>query len=127
MPRGVKIDNQKIQEVMASYALTNSYNATAKECGVSDKSVKKIINEHSEEFSKISEQKKEKFVEYADKLINKAMNKLEKALERDDIPVNNLTTVIGTLYDKRALAKGEMTSNTSISIKMTDEIKELSK
>lgn len=127
MARGVKIDNQKIQEVMASYALTNSYNATAKECGVSDKSVKKIINEHSEEFSKISEQKKEEFVEYADKLINKAMNKLDKALERDDIPVNNLTTVIGTLYDKRALAKGEMTSNTSISIKMTDEIKELSK
>ena len=127
MARGVKIDNQKIQEVMASYALTNSYNATAKECGVSDKSVKKIINEHSEEFSKISEQKKEEFVEYADKLINKAMNKLDKALDRDDIPVNNLTTVIGTLYDKRALAKGEMTSNTSISIKMTDEIKELSK
>ena len=127
MARGVKIDNQKIQEVMASYALTNSYNATAKECGVSDKSVKKIINEHSEEFSKISEQKKEEFVEYADKLINKAMNKLDKALERDDIPVNNLTTVIGTLYDKRALAKGEMTSNTSIFIKMTDEIKELSK
>ena len=127
MTRGVKIDNQKIQEVMASSALTNSYNATAKECGVSDKSVKKIINEHSEEFSKISEQKKEEFVEYADKLINKAMNKLDKALERDDIPVNNLTTVIGTLYDKRAFAKGEMTSNTSISIKMTDEIKELSK
>ena len=127
MARGVKIDNQKIQEVMASYALTNSYNATAKECGVSDKSVKKIINEHSEEFSKISEQKKEEFIEYADRLINKAMTKLDKALERDDIPVNNLTTVIGTLYDKRALAKGEMTSNTSISIKMTDEIKELSK
>lgn len=127
MARGVKIDNQKIQEVMVSYALTNSYNATAKECGVSDKSVKKIINEHSEEFSKISEQKKEEFVEYADRLIDKAMSKLDKALDRDDIPVNNLTTVIGTLYDKRALAKGEMTSNTSISIKMTDEIKELSK
>ena len=71
--------------------------------------------------------KKEEFVEYADRLINKAMSKLDKALDRDDIPVNNLTTVIGTLYDKRALAKGEMTSNTSISIKMTDEIKELSK
>ena len=127
MARGVKIDNQKIQEVMASYALTNSYNATAKECGVSDKSVKKIISERSEEFSKVSEQKKEEFVEYADRLINKAMAKLDKALEREDIPVNNLTTVIGTLYDKRALAKGEMTSNTSISIKMTDEIKELSK
>lgn len=131
MARGVKIDNQKIQEIIASYALTNSYNATAKECGVSANSVKNIINkqktENSEEFAKVCEEKKEEFVEYADRLINKAMSKLDKALDRDDIPVNNLTTVIGTLYDKRALAKGEMTSNTSISIKMTDEIKELSK
>ncbi len=131
MARGVKIDNQKVQEIIASYALTNSYNATAKECGVSANSVKNIINkqkaENSEEFAKVCEEKKEEFAEYADRLINKAMSKLDKALDRDDIPVNNLTTVIGTLYDKRALAKGEMTSNTSISIKMTDEIKELSK
>lgn len=131
MARGVKIDNQKIQEIIASYALTNSYNATAKETGVCANSVKNIINkqkaENSEEFAKVCEEKKEEFVEYADRLINKAMSKLDKALDRDDIPVNNLTTVIGTLYDKRALAKGEMTSNTSISIKMTDEIKELSK
>ena len=131
MARGVKIDNKKIQEVIASYALTNSYNATAKECGVSANSVKNIINkqktENSEEFAKVCKEKKEEFVEYADRLIDKAMSKLDKALDRDDIPVNNLTTVIGTLYDKRALAKGEMTSNTSIFIKMTDEIKELSK
>ena len=131
MPRGVKIDNKKVQEIIASYALTNSYNATAKECSVSANSVKNIINkqkaENSEEFAKVCEEKKEEFVEYADRLINKAMTKLDKALDRNDIPVNNLTTVIGTLYDKRALAKGEMTSNTSISIKMTDEIKELSK
>ena len=131
MARGVKIDNQKIQEIIASYALTNSYNATAKETGVCANSVKNIINkqktENADEYAKICEEKKEEFVEYADRLINKAMSKLDKALNREDIPVNNLTTVIGTLYDKRALAKGEMTSNTSISIKMTDEIKELSK
>lgn len=127
LPKGVKIDNKKIQMIMASYALTNSYNATAKECNVSDKTVKKIIEEHSEEYTKVSEQKKLEFVEYADKLIDKAMNKLDKALDREDIPVNNLTTAIGTLFDKRALAKGEATSNTSIAIKMSDEIKELSK
>ena len=131
MARGAKIDNQKIQEIIASYALTNSYNATAKETGVCANSVKNIINkqktENADEYAKICEEKKEEFVEYADRLINKAMSKLDKALNREDIPVNNLTTVIGTLYDKRALAKGEMTSNTSISIKMTDEIKELSK
>lgn len=127
LPKGVKIDNKKIQMVMASYALTNSYNATAKECHVSDKTVKKIIEEHSEEYMKVSERKKLQFAEYADKLIDKAMNKLDKALDREDIPINNLTTAIGTLFDKRALAKGESTTNSSISIKMSDEIKELSK
>lgn len=122
-----KIDNKKVQEIMTSYALTNSYNKTAKECRVSDKTVKKVISEHSEEFTKISEQKKEKFVEYADRLIYKALDKLDKELERDNIPVNNLTTVIGVLFDKKALVKGEATTNASITIKMNDEIKELSK
>ncbi len=123
----VKIDNQKIQEVMTSYAFTNSYNATAKECHVSDKTVKKIISEHSEEFAKISELKKREFSAYADRLIFKALDKLDKALDRDDIPINNLTTAIGTLFDKKALSMGQATNNTTISIKMTDEIKELSK
>ena len=60
-------------------------------------------------------------------LIDKAMKKLDKALDRKDIPINNLTTAIGTLYDKRALAKGESTSNNSITINMSEEVKELSK
>lgn len=127
MAKGVKIDNRKIQQVMASYALTNSYNATSKECNVSDKTVKKIIKEHSEEFTKVSERKKIQFVEYADKLIDKAMKKLDEALDRENIPINNLTTAIGTLYDKRALAKGESTSNNSITINMSEEVRELSK
>lgn len=123
MTSGVKADSKKIAEVIASYALTNSYNATAKKCGISDKTVKKIIENNPKQY----EEKKEKFSDYCDKLIYKALDKLEKALDRDDIPVNNLTTVIGTLYDKKALSKGENTSNTSVTIKMSDEIKELSK
>ena len=127
MSKGIKVDNKKIQQVMASYALTNSYNATSKECNVSDKTVKKIIEEHSEEFAKVSERKKLQFIEYADKLIDKAMDKLDKALDREDIPINNLTTAIATLYDKRALAKAESTSNNSLTINMSKDIKELSK
>lgn len=116
MARGVKTDNAKIAEIMTSYALTNSYNATAKECGVSDSTVKKVIQENQEEFGKVQEQKKEEFADKASKLIDKAMDKLNKALDKDDIPVNNLTTVIGTLYDKRALAKGESTDNNKVEV-----------
>lgn len=41
--------------------------------------------------------------------------------------LSEITTAIGTMYDKRALAKGENTSNQSLTIKMSDEVKELSK
>lgn len=41
--------------------------------------------------------------------------------------LSEITTAIGTMYDKRALAKGENTANQSITITMTDEVKELSK
>ena len=154
MPRGVKIDNQKIQEVMASYALTNSYNATAKECGVSDKSVKKIINEHSEEFAKVSEEKKELFSERANRIISKSLDLIEDRIdtarenqveleeiiqmvwEQDKKELNEtqkktivnkiskmqlnslseLTTALGTLYDKMRLATGESTENNKFEV-----------
>ncbi len=156
MARGVKIDNQKIQEVMASYALTNSYNATAKECGVSDKSVKKIINEHSEEFAKVSEQKKELFSDRANRIINKSLDLIEDRIDiargnqaeleeiiqmvwnmdkkelnetQKKIIVNKiskmqlnslseLTTAMGTLYDKMRLATGESTENNKFEVEI---------
>ena len=122
MARGAKIDNKKIQEVIASYALTNSYNKTAKECGVCANSVKNIINkqktENAEEYAKVCEEKKEEFASYANKLILKAMKKLDKELDKDNIPVNNLTTVIGTLYDKMRLATGESTENNKFEVEI---------
>ena len=55
------------------------------------------------------------------------MNKLDRALDKDDIAPNQLTTVIGTLVDKKRLTEGESTNNDTITIKMSDEIKDLSK
>ena len=40
--------------------------------------------------------------------------------------LNEITTAIGTLYDKRALAKGESTTNASMTIKMDKKVEELS-
>ncbi len=122
MASGVKTTTKKKVEVIKSHVRTNSYSATSKETGVSDKTVKKIVEENP----KMYEQEKESFIETTTRLLNKALDKLDKGLDRDDIPINNLTTAIGTLYDKRALAKGESTNNDSITIKMSDEIKELS-
>ncbi len=112
MVKGKKIDNETKVKAITSYAKTGNYSETAREVGIHDKTVKKAVMENP----KLYEQKKSEFIEKATKIIDKAMDNLDKALDKDDIPVNNLTTVIGTLYDKRALAKGEATTNTTFKV-----------
>ena len=41
--------------------------------------------------------------------------------------LKELSVAVGTMYDKRALAKGESTINTDINIKMSKEVEDLSK
>ena len=41
--------------------------------------------------------------------------------------LSEVTTAVGTMYDKRALAKGESTQNQTMVVKMDPEVKELSK
>ena len=147
MPRGVKTDKQKEYDVMVSYALTNSYNATSKETGVSDDTVKDIIERNYEEFRKIQEIKKEDFLNRSNRIIDKMTNLLDRrvtrALEKEDeidetidfifgidesskdmtykekvdtvkklnkLSISNLseiTTSLGTIYDKTRIALGK--------------------
>lgn len=158
MARGVKADNQLIANVMASYALTNSYNATAKQLKISDSTVKKIIMEHQEEFGKVQEQKKEEFADKANEIIDKAMillkRRFDTALNNQDqiekmiqmvfdaeepegeekltrkekldivkrlsrLELNNLseiTTSLGTLFDKMRISRGETTDNNKVEV-----------
>ena len=131
MPRGKKTSPEVIYQVMTSWAVTNNYNETARELGMAVSSVKQIVDAHKneQEFEKLRTEKKEEFSEKASRIIDKALKRLEQAIEDEEnyIPVNQLTTAIGTLYDKRALAKGESTSNTKIVIELpegTDEYAE---
>lgn len=158
MARGTKIDNKKIAEVVASYALTNNYSKTAKETGVCANSVKNIIakqkTENVEEFEKVCEEKKELFSSRANRIINKSLDliedridtarenqmELEKIIqmvwEQDKKELNEtqkkaivnkiakmqlnslseLTTAMGTLYDKMRLATGESTENNKFEV-----------
>lgn len=157
MPRGVKTNNKTKAKIMTSYALTNSYNATAKELKISDSTVKSVIENNKEEFKKVQEQKKEEFVDKASEIIDKALELLKrrynKALDNENeleelidivfkandpedgeelshkekldiakkigrLELNNLseiTTSMGTLFDKMRLAKGESTGNIKVS------------
>ena len=115
MARGKKTSPEVIYQVMTSYAITNNYNQTAKELGMSYATVKDIVqrNKDDEQFVKLQAEKREEFSDKASKLIDMLLERLETELDDEDkeIPINHITTAIGTLYDKRALAKGEMTQN----------------
>lgn len=153
MAKGAKTNNKTKAKIRASYALTNSYNATANELGISHHTVKKVIDENPEEYAKVNQQKKETFAAQAQSIIDKAMELLQrrydKALEKEKeldemisiiqtadkedmdyqeklvaikkiakLELNNLseiTTSMGTLYDKMRLEKGESTGNIKVS------------
>lgn len=120
MAKGKKTDNETIYKIMVSMFSTNNFNETSRQLKVPVKTVEKIYKENKdkEEFTKLCMQKKEEFTDKASRLIDKALKRLEEALDNkeDKIPVNNLSTVIGTLYDKRALAKGESTVNNKFEV-----------
>ena len=131
MPKGKKTDNETIYKIMISMFSTNNFSETARQLKLPESTVEKIYKENKdkEQFVKLCEEKKEDFIEKANRIIDKAMNRLEKALDDNEerFAINNLSTVIGTLVDKRNLAEGKATSNTDINIKMNKEVEELSK
>lgn len=130
MARGQKTDTETIYKIMISMFSTGNFNETSRQLDIPVNTVKNIYdnNIEKEEFVKLRTKKEDEFVEKASRIIDKALNRLERSLDdkNEKIPVNNLSTVIGTLYDKKALAKGDPTANTDIHIKMDKKVEELS-
>jgi hypothetical protein len=120
MAKGKKTDNETIYKIMISMFSTNNFSETGRQLGIATTTVEKIYKDNKDkpEFVKLCNEKKEEFTDKANRLIDKALKRLEEALDNkeDKIPVNNLSTVIGTLYDKRALAKGESTANNKFEV-----------
>lgn len=119
MAQGKKTDSQTIYNIMDSYFETRSYAQTGRNLGVPESTVEKLVKEHikDQEFRELWAKKKEDFATKADMLIYKAMDRLNKELDsQDKISVNNLSTVIGTLYDKRTIANNGGTPNVEIKI-----------
>lgn len=122
MPRGKNTPPEMIYRIMTSWAITNNVNETAKQLSIAESTVRKIVkaNRDKPEFAKMCEEKRADFSKKADRIIDKALNRLEREIDDKNkfIPVNHLTTVIGTLYDKKALADGAATENVAVEIKL---------
>lgn len=128
MAQGKKTSPEDIYKVMVSWAVTGSYTETARQLGMPESTVEKIVktNRDKDEFVKLCAEKKEDFSKSATRIIEKALKRLEKELDSDElnIPINHLTTAIGTLYDKRALAQGSATESVEVKIVLPDGAEE---
>ncbi len=108
MAKGKQLDRETIYNIMSSYFETRSYSQTGRDLGVPTSTVEKTVKEHlrDEEYVKLWNNKKEDFVTRADLIIHKALDRLTKELDSEkEIPVNQLTTAIGTLYDKKIVSQ----------------------
>ena len=114
MARGKQTDTQTIYNIMCSYFDTRTYTRTGEELGIPKSTVEKIVKEHinDKEFVDLWNKKKEDFATKADVIIYKAMDKL----------INQLSTTIGTLYDKKMIAEHGVigTDTPSVQINVID-------
>ena len=112
-------DKQK-KKIVADYAMRRSYSAVGKLNGISDKTVKKYVEEDPE-FTELSEQKKEEntadILAYMEKQRKAVCDIIGVGLEclpekiKTAKSASEITTAIGTLIDKWAMISGVPSDN----------------
>lgn len=124
MARGRKEDNEQIKEQARVLLLTDTVASVARKLNRPwstidswRKEFEKEDENHGDSFVRLREKRKEKFINDSWKLIDKCNTlidrKLQKALDRGDedkTDIGKLTNILGTLYDKQALANKEATT-----------------
>lgn len=123
--RGQKYSDEIREQAYALYAVNGSIAETGRTLGIPPNTISTWLKTKPPDgFDELRQQKKREFIDRASDIIVTAMERLERELLNDEtqIPVNHLTTVIGTLYDKRALAQGENTDNVKLTFSLPPEV-----
>ena len=131
MARGKKLKMQTVYNIMTSYIVTGSYTETSRLLNIPISTVQRVVetNRDKPEFVNLRKQKKGEFSEKSsavlDMLLEAIRQKAEKLLTDekmlDKTKLTEITTAIGTLYDKMALTQGE--STTTVSFILPEEVK----
>ena len=129
MARGKKYPDEIKEKAYLMYATSGNIEEVSRALSVPASTIsgwiKAKARDSPDEFEELRNEKKQDFIARSSELIDLAFDKLQDKLSSDDdIPVNHLTTVIGTLYDKRALAKGENTGNIKVESKLPKGLNE---
>lgn len=124
MARGKKTPPETVYKIMASWAVTDNFRETSRELGIPLATVVDTVKKHETEpeYVQLRAEKRAEFVGAASRVMKKALIRLEKAIDDPDnnIPANHLTIVIGTLYDKIALADGKATENIAVEVRLPE-------
>ena len=117
MARGEDTDYQKLVLVMSDWFTTRSYSQVAKDLDMPQSTVFGLVNAHKddEEFVKLRIEKEKEFAERANHLIFKNMARMDRELDKEDkdIPISQLSTAIGTLFDKKQIIEhGDISKET---------------
>lgn len=131
--QGQKLTDELKEQIRAELVLSDNWNEIAKRLKVSWATVQKIAKEvkanpeENEKFEKLREDKKQELIDKLwDNIVEAqalGFQMIEEAKQgKRDIPLGQVSTYLGTLYDKRALMMGESTNNTSMTVKLDGEL-----
>lgn len=127
MARGPQLTEELKEQIRAHLVTNNNIRETARHFGVSPASVMKVRDEKPDEYEQLRTDKKQQ-------MIDKIWSSLEDAAELGhsmireakqgsrDIPLNQVSTFYGTMYDKMALMKGESTANTTTKVVLDGDL-----
>ena len=114
---GKKHDVKLRDKVTAEAIMTGNVHKTAQKHGLANSTVQSwVINlekEKDEDIVNLRKKRKQQFIENCWGLIEKGQKILNKKLDNDDevkqMSISNISTMLGTMYDKQALANDEAT------------------
>lgn len=125
------LSDEKREQVKALLATGLAKNDVAKKCKISWATVDSISKQEPDKIESYREDKKKELI---DKLWDNIVEAQELGFQMikeakqgmRDIPLGQISTYLGTLYDKRALMNNESTNNTQMTVKLEGDLDEWS-
>lgn len=129
MAKGIQPDDKTRERVKTLLAEGKAKNQIAKEVKLSWATVDKISKEEPDGLESLREDKKKELI---DKLWENIVAAQELGFQmireaktgQRDIPLGQISTYLGTIYDKRALMNNESTANTQLTVKLEGDLDE---